>query len=203
MTIKEIAITAGCDEKTVRRIVKQKMPGKIVNGKKTIFSRAESEMVMEWIPKSNMVGNLGQMTEQPRTNARGFDQSASGPTLTARDLEIISAIVSQTVAATIHQLDVRMAKIESRVEERQALLPAPDISDRDAIRQLVNKQAAKTGLPQFEIWRELYDACYYRHLGNFNQQAKNSGAKNTLDYIDSIGKCGDVLSVALSIWGAK
>lgn len=199
MTIREIANTAGCNEKTVKRIVAEKLPGRMQHGKVTRFTWEEAHFLMSILPKKNMVSNLGQMSSVQGANV--LSEQAVGSSLTTRDLDLISAIVSRTVSMTIQQLDVRLSKIETRVEERQALLPAPKVSDKDAIRQAVAREAEFSQREHSSVWNELYTACYYRRMGNFKLQAKNSGAKSVIDYVDAQGLSGDVLAVALDLWG--
>jgi len=201
MTINELARTAGCNEKTVRRIVSEKMPGRIQHGKITRFTWQEAHDLMAILPKKNLVLDSGQMSGQMSDVRPQVAEVASGSSLTSRDLDMISAIVSRTVAMTIQQLDVRLSKIEGRVEERAALLPAPKIEDKDAIRQLVAKEAEFSHREHSSVWNELYTACYYRRMGNFKVQAKNAGARSVIEYIDSVGVAGDVLAVAVDMWG--
>lgn len=161
----------------------------------TRLSQAQSIEVMKGIRKLNFV-------ELPQ-NREVLPQIAEVGSLSPRDLDLISAIVSRTVAMTIQQLDLRLSKIEERVEERQALLPAPKVSDRDSIRELVNKEAARSNKEQSLVWNELYDRCYYLRMGNLKLQAKNAKAKSVLEHIDKIGLSGEVLAIALDLWSGK
>ena len=67
MTIIELAETAGCNEKTVRRIGKELHPNNFRRGVKTTFTKEQCFDIMAELPKRNMVG---QMSEQHRTNVR-------------------------------------------------------------------------------------------------------------------------------------
>jgi hypothetical protein len=195
MTIKEIAEFAQCSAETVRVKAREMFPTKFEVGKKTVFTQKEAFAISQKLRiKGNVVpGNLEVAPENLEV--------ASGSSLTSRDLDLISAIVSRTVSMTIQKLDVRLAKIEGRVEERAALLPAPKVEDKDAIRQLVAKEAEFSHREHSSVWNELYTACYYRRMGNFKVQAKNAGARSVIEYIDSIGVAGDVLAVAVDLWG--
>ncbi|MEI8095914.1 MAG: hypothetical protein WCG80_17020 [Spirochaetales bacterium] len=196
MTIKEMAEVAGVSANTVNRKARELFWDKFQQGKRATFTRSESVQIMAALRKKGFV-ELPQNEEVLRQN----EEVASGSSLTTRDLDLISAIVSRTVSMTIQQLDVRLAKIEGRVEERAALLPAPKIEDKDAIRQLVAKEAEFSHREHSSVWNELYTACYYRRMGNFKVQAKNAGARSVIEYIDSIGVAGDVLAVAVDLWG--
>ena len=195
MTIREIADTAGVSTDTVTRKAKELFPTIFEKGKITRLSQAQSIEVMKVIRKVNFV-ELPQTREAPT-------QLAEAGGLSQRDIDLISAIVSRTVAMTIQQLDLRLSKIEERVEERQALLPAPKVSDRDSIREIVNKEAVRSRREQGKVWNELYDRCYYLHMGNLKLQATNAKAKSVLDHIDKVGLSSEVLAVALDLWGIR
>ena len=78
------------------------------------------------------------------TERASFNEQQSS-VLTSKDIELISTVVSMTVAKTIEALDKRMSKIETRIEERQSLLPPPSISPRSHINMLVRDYSSKTG----------------------------------------------------------
>jgi hypothetical protein len=191
MTIREIADVAGVSIDTASRKAKELFPVRFQQGKRTDLTQREGIEVMKGLRKLNMV-SLPQSAEVLPRSA----EVAVGSTLTERDLQVIGTIVAAVMAG----LDGRVQKIESRVEERQALLPGPKMADKDAIRQLVAREASRSGREHSKVWNELYDRCYYLHLGNFKVQAKNNGAKSVIDYIDAKGMSGDVLAVALDLW---
>lgn len=74
MTIKELAITAGCNEKTVRRIGKELFPLTTKNGVKTDYDKSQCFDIMQKLPKKNLV----QMSELPSQNVQGIDYEAIG-----------------------------------------------------------------------------------------------------------------------------
>lgn len=199
MTIKEIATTAGCNEKTVKRIVAEKFPGKMQHGKVTRFTWEEAHALMAILPKRNMVSDLGQMSSVPTANVLS-SEVAAGSSLTSRDLDMISAIVSRTVAMTIQQLDVRLSKIETRVEERQALLPAPKIKPRDHISKLVREYAERNHVEFRTVWSDLYREFGYRTNTNPKKCAESRGM-SIIDYLDAEGQIGTLEAVALDHLG--
>lgn len=67
MSIQEISETAGCNEKTVRRIGKSLFPGLFRKGVKVQFDNLQAIQLMKALPKKNIVG---QMSQEPRTNVR-------------------------------------------------------------------------------------------------------------------------------------
>lgn len=185
MTIREIAETAGCNEKTVRRIVGDRWPTKIQNGKVTRFTLAEANQLMVWLPKKNMVGNLGQMSELPSPNG-------SGSNLTQKDMELIAGIVSAVFA----NLEARMGRMEARVEERAALLPPPQVKPRDHVNQVVRKYAERAGIDFSAAWGDLYREFGYRTNSAPKVAAKNRGM-GVLDYLESEGLIETLEAVAL------
>jgi hypothetical protein len=95
MTIPEMADVAGCSERTIRRIVAEKMPGKIKNGKVTRFDKQEAEKIMEMLPKRNMVGNPGQMSKLPMTNVQGSERIDRLETMVEKLISAMAVMVSQ------------------------------------------------------------------------------------------------------------
>lgn len=185
MTIKELAETAGCNEKTVRRIGKELFPNSFARGRKTSFNKEQCFDIMSKLPKRNIV----QMSEQERTNVR--------TNLNDQDIKLISSIVSMTVAETMKALDSRVSSIESKVQKRQALLPATK-STRNSLRQLVNSYSRKHDIRHGDAWRELYQECYYTLNINFSKRASNVNMK-PIDYIEANGYLEQVESVMLGM----
>lgn len=188
MTIREIAETAGCNEKTVRRIVGDKMPGKIQNGKVTRFTWDEAHQLMAWLPKRNQVDlghDLGQMSEVATRNLEGS-------TLTPRDMELIAGIMTAVMA----NLDGRVKGIEAKIESRQALLPAPQVKPRDHVNQIVRRHADRSGMDFSTAWRDLYREFGYRTNSAPTVAAKNRGM-GVLDYLEAEGLIDTLEAVAL------
>lgn len=185
MTIRELADTAGCSEKTVRRIVSDKMPGRIQNGRVTRFDWAESHKIMEWLPKKNLVSNLGQKSELPSQNVQGSN-------LNEKDMALIAGIV----AAVFSKLDSRIGAVENRIAERGALLPPPHIKPRDNINKLVREYATTHQIGFQGAWGELYKEFSYRTNSNPRLSAKNRGM-GILDYIEAEGLIDVLESVAI------
>lgn len=192
MTVREIAEIAGVGIDTVIRKGKELYPGKFENGKKTVFNQKESIHIMGEIRKKGFI--------QPSQNAEVPSQNAEVTgSLSPRDLDLISAIVSRTVAMTIQQLDVRLQKIENRVEERQSLLPAPQIKPRDNVSKMVREQAQKTGADYVTVYGILYKEFSYRTNSNPRECAKNRGM-SIIDYIDSEGQIETLEAIAIDLW---
>jgi len=189
MTIREIAEVAGCDYQHAKREAR-KMFGMGTRGKPRRLDSDESMDLMKVLKKTNMVSLEGQ-------NDLLKGQNDQPSTLTSKDVELISSIVSMTVAKTIEALDGRMAKIETRIEDRQALLP-PSKSPRKQLGQLVNQYAQKHDIPHNIAWNQLYTECYYTLGKNYKVRAKNEGVK-AIDLIETTGEIENVLGVMIGL----
>jgi NACalpha-BTF3-like transcription factor len=119
--------------------------------------------------------------------------------LSERDIAIISQIVSVTVSETIKALDGRMANLEHKIEQRQALLPAPQIDPRNHIVKLVTDHVSKTGQEFRDVYNTLYREYGYRTHCNASLTAKNRNMK-IIDYIDSEGQIEILESIAMEIF---
>lgn len=187
MTVRELAQVAGCGEKTVRDKVKAMFPEKVRNGKKTCLSEKEAFRVMAGIRKKGFV--------QPRKNYEVGESS-----LTAKDVEMITTIVSRTVAETIKTLDSRMSVIENKYQERKSLLPVPKMSDRDNLNRIIRQYASRENLNPAAVWGELYQDAYYQLHVNLKQKAKNRGT-SIIEYAESEGLMPQLLSLAMEKFG--
>jgi hypothetical protein len=192
MTTKEIAEVAGVSVDTVQRKGRELFPGKYSQGKRVVFIKDEAVALMKELRKKNFV-------ELPQ-NAEVLPQNADVSYLSAKDIALISQIVSATVAETIKRLDGRMEKIETRIDQRAALLPAPQIKPRDNINKIVRDWVGKTGGDHREAWNSLYRDFGYRTNTNPSICAKNRGM-TILDYIEAEGQIDVLEAVAIEIYG--
>lgn len=129
-------------------------------------------------------------------NARQNKKQTS--TLTDRDVELISSIVSLTVAKTIEQLDNRMKNIENRIEERQALLPARKKDSRAHITELVRNYAFNHNMSYNNIYSLLYREYGYRTHSNPTVSAYNRHV-TTIEYIEQSGNIEILESIAIEM----
>jgi len=120
----------------------------------------------------------------------------SSSSLTNRDLDIISALVSKTIAATTELLSGRMQNIESAIEKRKALLPAPEIKHRDAINKLVREYVTRTKMPYTSVWNKVYSEFNYTYNVNARICASNRNMP-IIDYIETEGMIDQLLSVTV------
>jgi hypothetical protein len=132
-----------------------------------------------------------------RANAQDKQSMApsAGSSLTPKDIELVGAIV----AAVIQKLDNRVTNIESRIEQRQALLPPPELTPRAHINMIVRGYAQRKNIDHGEAWRYLYSQFGYRTNSNPSLCAKHRGM-GTLDYIETEGMIGTLEAVAIAMY---
>ena len=206
MTTKEIAEAVGKAEKTVRTWAKKAAAKTAEAAAKLAEAQRSGGKPVDWtldetiaIIETGMGKNAADIF---RMNAEGSKVSspAVDSCLNAKDIALISQIVSATVAETIKRLDGRMEKIETRIDQRAALLPAPQIKPRDNINKIVREWVASTGVDHRDAWNGLYRDFGYRTNTNPSICAKNRGM-TILDYIEAEGQIDVLESVAVEIYG--
>lgn len=190
MTTREIAEVAGVSNDTVIRKIKELYPEEIKPRKATNLVKTKAIRVMSELRKTGFINPLPQNAEVLPQNAE-VDSS-----LTSKDIELIARVVSMTVAETIKQLDTRMTKIEGKIEQRQALLPAPPIEPREHINMIVRDYSARNKIEFRDVWKELYKQFSYRTNSNPSISAKNRGM-TIIDYIESEGMMETLESIAI------
>jgi prophage antirepressor-like protein len=79
--------------------------------------------------------------------------------------------------------------------------PAPPLTERASLRQLVNKWCDATNVDRHIAWRKLYIELYYRDGFNVNTRMKKGEYKTKLDLIASYGKIGVLYGIACDIFG--
>ena len=199
MTVKELASFTGKDERTVQRWIKKagdKMSAigdkmsVAGHGKVVDYTIDEVEQILL---NSSMSKDAVSILMQ---NARQNKKQTS--TLTDRDVELISSIVSLTVAKTIEQLDNRMKKIENRIEERQALLPVRKKDSRAHITELVRNYAFNHNMSYNNVYSLLYREYGYRTHSNPTVSAYNRHV-TTIEYIEQSGNIEILESIAIEM----
>jgi hypothetical protein len=79
--------------------------------------------------------------------------------------------------------------------------PAPPMTERASVRQLVNKWCDANNVNQQVAWRKLYTELYYRDGFSVNSRMKKGEYKTKLDLIASCGKISVLYSIACDIFG--
>ena len=116
MTTKEITEAAGVSVDTVQRKAKELFPEVIRQRKKSNYTQKQAIEIMTALRKVNFV-ELPQNAEELPQNTADLDRAFK------------AAIIG--IYAMVSSLDARMTKIENKIEERKALLPAPHVKPRD------------------------------------------------------------------------
>ena len=204
MTVKELASFTGKTERTIRNWIaksSEKISGlseKISNAEKTKkpadFTIDEVEEIL--LNSSMSKDAVSILMENARQNKPVIQNQTS--TLTERDVELISSIVSLTVAKTIEQLDNRMKNIENRIEERQALLPVRKKDSRSHITELVRNYAFNHNMNYNNVYSLLYREYGYRTHSNPTVSAYNRHI-TTIEYIEQSGNIEILESIAIEM----
>lgn len=186
MTTKEIAEAAGVSVDTATRSIKSLYPEKMTQGKRVALTQVEAIAVMKDIRKVNFV-QLPQDAEVPPQDAE----------VSSLDVAFKAAMV--TLVSMAQSMDARLTKIETRIDQRQALLPPPQVKPRDHINMIVRKYVSETESTYPQAWNELYRQFSYRTNTNPATCAKNR-EMSILDYIETEGMIELLESVALEIF---
>lgn len=210
MNLKEIASLTGKNERTIRLWIEKTSEKTSENGSEKISKMSEkisearktskpADFTLEETIAIIRAGGNETLANLLMQNASGQKaEIAVGSSLTSRDLDLISAIVAKTVAATTEILSGRLYNIESQIEKRKALLPAPEIKPRDAINKLVREYATKTEMPFNSIWNKVYTEFNYTYKCNVKTSAYNRDM-TVIDYIETEGMIEQLLAVAVKI----
>ena len=207
MNTKEIALAVNKTERSVQRWVK-KLGDKVssINDKMSASSPMNpADFTLEEtiaIIEQGLGKNAAEMYASNARKSTGKLISLPESSLSQKDIEVISTIVSVTVAETIKQLDGRMTNIEQKIEERKALLPAPEIAPRDRINMIIRDYAERNRMPFAAAYSELYKIFNYTYGCNVNASAKHRGVA-IIEYIESEGLIENLEAVAVSKFSPK
>jgi len=202
MNTKEIAIAVSRDERSIQRWIKKVSEKNVGIGVKYSSSSPKNpaDFTLEEtiaIIEQGLGKNAAEMYASNARKTTGKLISLPESSLSQKDIEVISTIVSVTVAETIKQLDGRMTNIEQKIEERKALLPAPEIAPRDRINMIIRDYADRNRMPFATAYSELYKIFNYTYGCNVNASAKHRGVA-IIEYIESEGLIENLEAVAVS-----
>lgn len=196
MTFKEIAETAGCSVLTVKRFVADKYPGRTRKGKVTRFTYSEATEIMEALPKRNMVGNLDQKIQKPKSNDIG-DRLDRLEQIVERLAQAVTALVAADMQKKVdgqggiswqHDPWRRLGPPIGPVEE------APPLTMRMRVNMAVRSMAAQEGRPQEWVWNDLYRQYDYRQGHKVKVLAENRGC-SPLDVVEGFDDLGVLLAI--------
>ncbi|MDO5576539.1 MAG: BRO family protein [Fibrobacter sp.] len=123
-----------------------------------------------------------------KTGSYGNNNLESAFNLMAKAFDRLTAITESQ--------EKRLSNIETKFEQRKALLPPPNIKPREHINMIVREYATKNAIPYNLAWNELYRQFSYRTNSNPKVSAKNRNM-TILDYIDVEGQLEVLESVAV------
>jgi len=205
MNTREIATAVNKDERSVRRWINKasdKMSGlsdKMSGAEKT---KIPADYTLEetcFIIENGLGKNAAEIF---RTNAVNQSQyiatleSTSESTLTEKDIEMITTIVSLTIKSLMPHLNKPVLK---EPEKQLTFNDVPEKSKRAELREIINKYTAHRGCNHIEVWSQLYQQIYYRMNINVKLCADNRGM-DKLDYIEKEGLLNEVLSLAKKLF---
>lgn len=207
MTTRQIAESTGKDERTIQRWARKtavkmssiddKLSSVQKIGKPADYDLSETIAIIETGLGKNAAMIYRQNAEQ---NRPAVFEPPAGSALTEKDISLISTLTAGIVSQIFEKLNGRVEKIEGVVDQRRALLPAPDIKPRDHINMLVREYARNHEIPHGKAWSELYRQFGYRTNTNPSQCAKNREMA-ILDYIEAEGMIDLLEAVAVDVYG--
>lgn len=203
MNTREISQAVGKDERSVQRWIK-KLSDKMssITEKSSGSSPMNpADYTLEETISIIEVGMGKNAADLYRMNSTQSTVSLSHDTDLRGAFQMMAEAFNRLAKISDDQ-NTRLAKIEKRIEERQALLPAPQIHPREHISMIVRNYAAKKHVEFRDAWSSLYVSFGYRTNSNPGQCAKNRGMK-IIDYIEAEGQIETLESVALDIYGGS
>jgi len=195
MTTKEIAEAVGRPERTVQNWVKAlsaKMEQVRAKMEQAAYCKHPADYSLDetcTIIEQGMGKNAASLF---RENAKNKTAPAAGSSLTARDMEVIGGVVAAIMAG----MNTRVEKIEAKIEQRQALLPPPQIKPRDNVNKIVREYAHAHSIEHSAAFGDLYREFGYRTNTDPRRAAKNRGMA-IIDYIETEGMIETLEAVAI------
>jgi hypothetical protein len=198
MTTRQIAEAVGKEERTVRNWIKKVAERMTVVAEKSSVSSPMNPATYDLDETCAIIeAGLG------KNAASLFRENAirQGLHIVPADTSAAYAMMAaafERLARITEMQESRLQRIESRIEERQALLPAPALEPRQRVNMLVREHATSAGIPFSAAWRDLYREFAYRTHTNPSQAAKNRGMP-ILDYIEAEGMIETLEAVAAEL----
>lgn len=198
MTTKQIAEAVNKDVKTVQRWVKKVGDTMSSVSDKMALSSPNKPADYDIEETCSIIQHgLGKnAADLYRMNAR--EVPALQSSLTDRDIELIQKLTAGIVTQVMANLNQRVEAIETRIEKRQALLPAPQMDAKQQVNKIIRDHCSATGKAYRDAWVELYREFGYRTHTNPSLSAKNRGM-TIIDYIESEGQIETLIAVASDV----
>jgi hypothetical protein len=144
-------------------------------------------------------------------------QQAAPPPKTQAEINLVQAQLMVDREKWEAEANQRFTSLESKVQKIEQIRidatnelhqlppskePAPPLTERASVRQLVNKWCDATNVNQQIAWRKLYTELYYRDGFNVNARMNKGEHKTKLDLIASCGKISVLYAIARDIFGS-
>jgi hypothetical protein len=100
--------------------------------------------------------------------------------------------------------EMKQIRIDATKELRQlppSKEPAPPLTERASLRQLINQWCKATNVDQHTAWTKLYSELYYRDGFSVNARMKNGKYAKKIDVIVDCGKMSVLYAIACDIFG--
>lgn len=214
MTIKEIAKLAGRTDQAVRNWLEIAQQNKLVAQTKKLVRGRNTEFTLEETVAIIRSGGNDTLADLLLENAKrdisvqndvfSVDQTVSMVNLFNRMDKLTETIGNMVtvIAARMEVQEDRIKKLESKFEEKQALLPAPEKSSRSNLNQIVRNYAIENEIAFKNAWNILYKEFDYRMNTNIKTRASHR-EMSAIDYIESEGMMDTLLSVAIETMANK
>jgi hypothetical protein len=193
---------------------------KVLTGKELSSARLKFNLankarnVTIWNPRSTLrLGYLlrdSAIAKAVRTTSLDFIEKAAPPTRPKSQAEMLIIYAQEFFAH-----DQRLKSVESDVQEMKQIRidaieelhqlppskePAPPLTERASLRQLVNKWCKATNVDQHTAWTKLYSELYYRDGFSVNVRMKSGKYAKKIDAIVDCGKLSVLYAIACDIF---
>jgi hypothetical protein len=211
---------------TVKSVVKYHRPEfdadglKVLSGKDLKVARLNFNLTNNtrnltiWNPRSTLrLGYLlrdSAIAKAVRTTSLDFIEQAAQQTPPKTQAEITLAHSQQLV-----DQERRLKSVESDVQQMKQIRidateelhklppskePAPPLTERASLRQLINKWCKAKNVDQHTAWTKLYTELYYRDGFSVNARMKNGKYAKKIDAIVDCGKMSVLYAIACDIF---
>jgi hypothetical protein len=196
MTTKEIAEAVGKAEKTVQTWAR-------VTGVRTAAVAAKTAAAGHGKSADYDLDETIAIIEQGMgKNAASLYRASASRAAPPPKQSLDDAFKASIIALTnlVGGMNSRLLAIETRIEGRAALLPAPSIAPRDRVSMIVRSYCKRSGLDYSSAFGQLYREYKYRTHSDAVQNASNRGVK-ILDFIEGSGGMATLEAIAAEIYG--
>jgi hypothetical protein len=175
-----------------------------------------------WNPRSTLrLGYLlrdSAIAKAVRTTSLDFIEQAAHqtPPKTQAEINLVQAQLMVDREKWEAEANQRFQSLESKVQkiEQKSIdatnelrqlppskEPAPPLTERASLRQLVNKWCKATNVDQHTAWTKLYSELYYRDGFSVNVRMKSGKYAKKIDAIVDCGKLSVLYAIACDIFG--